>query len=102
LIASRNSGSRSGEIRVHLEYQVVFSLESPSKAGQIRCPESELLFAMNDVHAGIGGGDRIDDRASPIRRTIIHDQDFQRRVLRKNRGNYPRDVEALVVGWNND
>src|SRR5712671_5281153 len=90
------------KIGVHLEHQVVLSLEGPSKPGDVRGSKTKLRRPVNDVNGGVVGRDAVDDRPSSVGRSVVHYQDFERWILRENRGDQSCNIEALVVGRDDD
>jgi hypothetical protein len=52
---------------------------------------------MDHMNPGVVGGDAVDDRARSIRRTVVHDQHIERRILRQNRRDQSCNVEPLVI-----
>ena len=88
------------EVSVHLEDEVVLSLERPAETGYVGGPQSQLLRSMDYVDLGVVRRDRVDDRTGPVGRPIVDDQNLDARILSEHRGDQPRDVEALVVRRN--
>ena len=90
------------EIRVHLEHEAVVVFQRPGEAGEVGASQAVLRLPMQDVHARIAGGEFVGHRTGAVRRSVVDDEDVERRVLRQDRRNDLRQVLALVVRRYND
>jgi len=86
-----------GEVGIHLEYEIILSLQRPAKTGDVGGSEPKLLCPMDHMNPGVVGGNAIDDRSRTIWRAIVHYQDLERRILRQNRRDQSCNVEPLVI-----
>src|SRR5690606_15739865 len=91
-----------GEVRVHLEEEVVAALEAPAEPLEIRGAEAELACAVNHVDARTLPREGVCHFAGAVGRGVVDDQDIEALVLFEDHGHDTRQVVPLVVCRNDD
>src|SRR5262245_6158333 len=84
-------------IGVHLDEDVVISLEPPAETSDVRGPEALLAIPVEHMDLRILGGEAIGKLASAVWTRIVHNQDVDRRDGGANPADDPLDVLSLVV-----
>ena len=89
------------EVRVHLHDEVGRERERSPEALLVGRADAEAGTVVDEVHARVGGGERLDRSRRAIGRVVVDDQDVA--VGRRTHGGDElRDVLPLVVGRDDD
>src|SRR5687768_9113616 len=91
-----------GEVRVHLEDELVAVIYRPVEPGDIRGPEAQFAGPMDDVDPRVGGRELVGKRSGPVRRAVVDDEHLESRVLSQYLRHDRGEIVALVVGRDND
>ena len=89
-------------VRVHLEHVVVPPLQGPAEPREIGRAEAELPFPVQNVHPGLFRGQGFGQPARAVRRTVVHHQDLQARILGEYLRHEAGHILHLVVGGDDD
>src|SRR5262249_38265587 len=89
------------KVRVHLEQPVVLTFESPGKTSQVGAAQAFLLCPVEYVDAWVQSREVRRQPTGAVRRVVVHDQDFETRVLLQDPRYDLGQVLALVIGGQN-
>ena len=90
------------KVRIHLENQIVTTIERPPETRQIGLPQSRLSGTVEDMDAGRGRRELVRQLTGTVRRVIVHDQNFKARILTENGRHDEREIDPLVIGRDDD
>ena len=91
-----------GEIGIHLEDEIVGPLQRPAKPRQVGLPQPVLGRPVQHVNPRSGGRELVGQLAGAVGGIVVHHQDLDPRVLLQNGRHDEREVDALVIGGNDD
>ncbi len=89
-------------VGVHLDDGVVPGVEGPAEALEVRRAQALLLGPVDDVDLRVLRGEGVGDRAGPVGRAVVEDDDVDVRHLVPDATDHDRQRVVLVVGRDED
>ena len=90
------------QIAIHLEDELIVSLQGPLERLTICPPKTILFLLMEHVHAWIFGGNFVRQLSRAVGRVAIHHQQFDFRGMAHEPLDNDREIILLVVSRDDD